>query len=446
MSRSLNLSLGLRWEVNPPPKGENGRDAYTVLGDVNSPSTLNLAPRGTPLWNTSWSNFAPRLGAAWIADSKPDRELILRGGGGVFFDTGTQPALGAFNGIGFDSSVSSQNTPLPVTQSQLDFSTAVVPPYTNTTVFAFPSHLQLPYSFQWNVGLEKALDRNQSLTVSYVGANGHRLLQEQRRNVSQSNPTFGDVYYFPGGLTSSYQALQAKFQRTMSHGLQALVSYTWAHALDYGSTDPAFPLVRGNSDLDVRQNLEAAASWNLPPPPGDRIVKGLLRNWSLDGRLIARTAFPVNLSGNMFFDAVTGTTYYSGVNLVPNRPLYLHGISYPGGRMFNGGPNEATPAFLLPDGMEPGDAPRNFVRGFDATQVNLAARRQFHLHDRLSFYFGGEIFNLLNHPNFGYIDPYLTDALFGQSTKMLYQSFGATGSLYQQGGPRSMQFELKLVF
>ena len=148
----------------------------------------------------------------------------------------------------------------------------------------------------------------------------------------------------------------------------------------------------------------------------------------------------------MFFDSVTGTTYYSGVNLVPNRPLYLHGISYPGGRMFNGGPNEATPAFLLPDGMERGDAPRNFVRGFDATQVNLAARRQFHLHDRLSFYFGGEIFNLLNHPNFGYVDPYLTDALFGQSTKMLYQSFGATGSLYQQGGPRSMQFELKLVF
>ena len=157
VSRSLNLSLGLRWEVNPPPKGENGKDAYTVLGDVNSPSTLNLAPRGTPLWHTSWYNFAPRLGAAWIADPKPDRELILRAGGGVFFDTGTQPALGAFNGIGFDSSVSSQNTPLPVTPSQLDFSTAVAPPYTNTTVFAFPSHLQLPYSFQWNVGLEKAL-------------------------------------------------------------------------------------------------------------------------------------------------------------------------------------------------------------------------------------------------------------------------------------------------
>jgi len=445
VSSSLNLSLGLRWEVNPPPKGENGKDAYTVLGDVSSPSTLNLAPRGTPLWHTSWYNLAPRFGAAWIANSKPDRELILRAGGGVFFDTGNRPALGAFNGIGFDSSVSSQNTPLPVTPSQLDFSTAVVPPYTNTAVFAFPAHLQLPYSFQWNVGLEKALGRNQSLTVSYVGANGHRLLQEQRRNVTQSNPTFGDVYYFPGGLTSSYQALQVKFQRTISHGLQALVSYTWAHALDFGSTDPAFPLVRGNSDLDVRQNLEGAISWNLPSPRGNRLTKSLLGNWSIDGRLIARTAFPVNLSGNMFFDSISGQTYYSGVDLIENRPLYLHG-SYPGGRQINGGPNSPYPAFGLPRRTEQGNAPRNFVRGFNLTQLNIAARREFHLHDRLNLDLGAEAYNVLNHPNFGYVDPYLTDALFGQSTKMLYQSFGATGSLYQQGGPRSMQFELKLVF
>jgi hypothetical protein len=50
--------------------------------------------------------------------------------------------------------------------------------------------------------------------------------------------------------------------------------------------------------------------------------------------------------------------------------------------MFNGGPNEAKPGFILPDGVGLGDAPRNFVRGFDATQVNLPARRQFHVHDR----------------------------------------------------------------
>lgn len=77
-------------------------------------------------------------------------------------------------------------------------------------------------------------------------------MQAQRRDINIINPAFG--------LTSSYQALQTKFQRSISHGAQALVSYTWAHALDYGSIDPAYPLERGNFDLDVRQNLQAAVS------------------------------------------------------------------------------------------------------------------------------------------------------------------------------------------
>jgi hypothetical protein len=59
---------------------------------------------------------------------------------------------------------------------------------------------------------------------------------------------------------------------------------------------------------------------------------------------------------------------------------------------------------------------------------------------------GMEMFNVGNHPNFGYIDSHLSDLLFGQSTKLLNQSFGTTGSLYQQGGPRAMQISLKLVF
>jgi Carboxypeptidase regulatory-like domain/TonB dependent receptor/TonB-dependent Receptor Plug Domain len=447
ISQRLTLSLGLRWEVNPPPKGKHSTDAFTLDGDVSHPATLTLLPRGTPLWHTTWYNFAPRLGAAWAVSHEPGRELILRAGGGVFFDTGNRPGLSAFNGIGFTTSTHTTDAPLPVTQAQLDFPTAVVPPYTNTNAFAFPSHLQLPYSLQWDIGLEKALNKNQSFTISYVGAEGRRLLQEQRRNINQSNPDFADVSYFPAGVTSSYQALQAKFQRSLSHGVEALASYTWAHSLDYGSTDPRFPLVYGNSDLDVRHNVEGAISWDLPSPAANNLIKRkLLGDWGVDGRLMARTGFPVNLSGNFSFDVVTGDTYYSRVNLIPNRPLYLYGSEYPGGRIFNGGPNALSPAFGLPDGTGQGDAPRNLLRGFDAVQANITIRRDIHFHDRWNMQFGAEIFNLANRPNFGYIDPYLSDLLFGQSTKMLNQSFGGTGALYQQGGPRSIQFSLKLTF
>lgn len=68
--------------VSPPPARAHGDDAYTARGDVNSPSTLRLKPRGTPLWRTSWFNLAPRFGTAWTLNSKPRAETIMRTGCG----------------------------------------------------------------------------------------------------------------------------------------------------------------------------------------------------------------------------------------------------------------------------------------------------------------------------------------------------------------------------
>jgi hypothetical protein len=68
------------------------------------------------------------------------------------------------------------------------------------------------------------------------------------------------------------------------------------------------------------------------------------------------------------------------------------------------------------------------------------------IYDRVKVELRADTFNFLNYPNFGYIDPALTDALFGQSTRMLNQSFGPNGSIYQQGGPRSVQFSFKMIF
>ena len=114
------------------------------------------------------------------------------------------------------------------------------------------------------------------------------------------NPNFGDVAYFPGGLTANYQALQFKFQRNFSRGIEALASYTWAHSFDYGATSPQFPLRYGDSDLDVRHNLEAGFTWALPGRTGSRWSRIFVGYLNLNGRVIARTAFPVNLMGNFF--------------------------------------------------------------------------------------------------------------------------------------------------
>ena len=78
--------------------------------------------------------------------------------------------------------------------------------------------------------------------------------------------------------------------------------------------------------------------------------------------------------------------------------------------------------------------------------MDLAIRRDFSIHERLKLQFRTEAFNIFNHPNFGMIDPNFGSSTFGQATATLAQSLGVLSPLYQAGGPRSMQFALKLVF
>jgi hypothetical protein len=198
--------------------------------------------------------------------------------------------------------------------------------------------------------------------------------------------------------------------------------------------------MRGNSDFDVRNNLQGGVSWNLPSVVQRGFTNSLLRDWGIDGRLNVRSAFPVPLNGVTTTDTATGNVYLGGLNIVPGNSLYLYGDAYPGHRILN------KAAFAPPATGTPGNAPRNTVRGFGATQINLAARRDFPLWRECALEFRAEAFNALNHPNFGYIDPTYADATFGQATKMLDASLGTVASQYQQGGPRSMQFALRLKF
>jgi hypothetical protein len=444
-SKALTISGGLRWEVDPAPHGKNGADAFTAVGNLASPASVSLAPRGATLWDTSWFNLAPRIGAAWLVDHRTGRELVVRAGGGMFFDTDNRAAVRAFSALGFSETMHPINVPVPVTPTQLDFQLSSSLP-TNSLVFAFPRHLQLPYSVQWNVAIEKSLGRNQTFTASYVGAGGDRLLREQRTDINSQNPEFGEIEWFPTGVTSNYQALQLKFQRSMAHGLQGLASYTWSHTIDYGSIDPAWPLTRADSNLDLRHNFQAALSWDEHELSRKGLRGYVFGGWGADMRIAARSAFPVTPLGNIFSDPATGERYFSGVNLIPNRPLYVNGSQYPGGRMLNGGPYAVTPAFVLPTAEAAGNAPRNMLRGFGDNQINVAIRKEIHLYNSFNLQFRAEAYNLFNHPDLGYIDPSLTDALFGQSTLMLNQSFGPTGSLYEPGGPRSLQISLRVHF
>jgi len=78
--------------------------------------------------------------------------------------------------------------------------------------------------------------------------------------------------------------------------------------------------------------------------------------------------------------------------------------------------------------------------------MDMAVRRDFPIYETLKLQFRAEAFNIFNHPNFGNINSSLGQKTFGQATATLANSLGILSPLYQMGGPRSMQFALKLVF
>jgi hypothetical protein len=437
VSSKLGLSGGLRWELAPPPHNDGTPQPYTLSGNLNDPTSLTLATAGTPLWHTAWYSFAPRLGIAWQAHTQSGWATVVRAGGGVFFDTSNQIGTQPFTGFGYSRTVSYSKIPLPFTQAQQAISVDATPPYSN--IYTFPLHLQLPYTLEWNTSVEQQFGERNVATISYIGSEGRRLTGRQQLSLATFNPSLGTVLYLRS-VTSDYNALQAKFQRSVSKGLNALVAYTWSHSFDFGSNFASLPLTRGNSDFDVRNNFQAGLTWELPHAKLSRIAASVLNDWALDGRLITRSAFPITLAGNRLTDPSTGSTYSTSVNLVVGQPIYLYGNQYPGGRSVN------RAAFALPTGTDPGNAPRNFARGFGESQVNFVVRREFPLSERTRLQFRAEAFNIINHPNFGYVDPTLADTTFGQATAMLNQSLGTVSSQYQQGGPRSMQFSLRVSF
>lgn len=457
VSPRLSISYGLRWDFTPPPSQRHTGMPYTLVNQDNL-SELALGPAGAP-YKSYYYDFGPRVGATYLLRAKAGYETQLRAGAGVVYDAADNQGDGliglsspGFSGVNTFCPQSYCNYdgqysfPLPAQYSYTPIQNPPPEPFT-ATYFGVAPHFTNPYDLQVNVALQQNMGANNGVVFNYIGSFYRKGISIFDEYVHPYNPNFQFVELAQNALRSAYNAGELVFDHRYSSGLYAYVGYTWAHDIGQNQLNAFTPYQTGNASGDLRNNFNATVTWNIPyGNPNNWLVRALVEKWGSDVRWTLRSGFPVTLNGPETADSADdGQQVEPGLNFVPNEPRYLYGsyngLKIPGGKQLN--PAAFTPA---PMGVN-GDVPQNYFRGFGEDQWNIALRRDFAVYEKLHLQFRAEAFNVFNHETFGAIESYLPDTTFGQAIDSLDADLGGESSpQYQPGGPRELQFALKLAF
>jgi len=440
----VSLTYGIRWELAPAPVGL-GATTLASWTNVGTPSQIALAPLGTPVWGTTYGNVAPRIGVAYALTDKGD--FVLRAGGGIFYDLGVGSVANL--AVTFPNSASRNNLNV---QLPLADPTPFLPAISTTAPYgavqAFAPNLKLPRSYEWNLALEKSLAGKQVITATYVGQEGQDLLRQEA--LFQPNPNFLSTFQITqNDARSNYNALQLQYRRPLSARVQALLNYTWSHSLDNASNDVVSGLSNtvvsaandyASSNFDVRHSFSGALTYAIPGAAKSGPLGLLTRDWSIDTVIVARTGFPFN--AGVLGTSPVGSSVLTRPDRVPGQLSWITQPGAPGGKILN------SAAFLVPSTVRQGTEGRNDIPGFGLTQVDLSIAREFPVTERLKLQFRADAFNVLNHPNFSNPGAIINsgDPTNFESSSMLNNGLGGLNPLFQEGGPRSLQLSLKVVF
>ncbi|HTF68764.1 MAG TPA: carboxypeptidase regulatory-like domain-containing protein, partial [Edaphobacter sp.] len=337
VNRRLSLTYGLRYEPFYPYSEVENRleqfNASNYLAGARSivypnapPGLLFPGDSGMPKDGIYpiYTHVMPRIG--FNVDLSGDGRTILRGGGGVFYDT-RQP--------GIQNTPASDVTPfsiaLTLTQPKGPFSNpylgttnpfpAPSPPPSNTifpspvTAFTFNPHFPIPVTYDWNLTMEQQVTGGLISRIAYVGAQSEHLFTSVELNPATYNgtntsadtrrryPGYSNIVETNMGGNASFHSLQASLQQRLSHGVSFLLNYTFSKALDnlpYASNNsfaqpgqsyvlPVYTpnyksLDVGRSDFDRRHYASFSYLWALPGPhAGPRAVRYFANGWNMSG-------------------------------------------------------------------------------------------------------------------------------------------------------------------
>ena len=360
---NLTFNLGLRYEFTTRPSDANTVPGYTVNGytvaaagfqEITTlanctPGTTACGPIGvhSPIrTNPTAFNYEPRLGFAW--DPFHDQKTAIRGGFGMFdvlplpYEFGLNTAATApFQIIGADPNATLGTG---VTDPNVNFNRQRI---RNRFIQDDPKRALV---LNWNLNVQRELARGWTLFAGYVGSRSvHLSVASDDINLVQPAAVSGVGFVFPcdpsqvvpyevtpkfntcannqtgtridsnwgGGAgirpvlydgSASYNAFQSQLKKTLGHGVQGQISYTYGKCRDTSSAPVtgdtylnsiAVPLLLvksarvGACDFDIRQILTATVIWNIPgPDSSSSFVSYVARGWQLGSIITATTGAP----------------------------------------------------------------------------------------------------------------------------------------------------------
>ena len=434
VSRQLSLNMGLRYQYDTSPSEAQGR-----IANFNF-ATGALDPEGATVLNAPKLNFAPRFGIAFSPFASGS--FVIRGGFGLFFSDLNAGNLGqnlpSNTGLGFSASVSNLQVPGLVGLPFPNLSSFAVP---TTSFSAIVKNYQEPYSEKWNLNIQQAIGSTAMVQIGYSGARGIHLIEGYDANrlfpggASRPYPQYGSINTDFTGAVSNYQAFQAIFKKRWPNGLTFNANYTFSHSLDDAPTvfgsyqDDHNPVGDyGNSDFDVRHNLEFDASYAIPGIP--HVYKVIGSGWQYNTITAIRSGFPYSVTCGC--DPLNVGQATSRADLIP-------GVS-PRPQLFSIPLNQLNPAaFVAPVGHF-GTSGRNIFYGPDAVNFDMSIFKSFNLTHKQQVTFRAEAFNIFNHPQFSNPQSALNNIpQFGQTTSTVSTQEGFHTS-------RQMQFALRYSF
>jgi hypothetical protein len=453
VTRKFTLNLGARYDIMP-----YGHEIHDRLSNFDPVSrTMLLAGVNTipNLRRTDYKDLAPRVGLAWAPGA--GQNFVIRAGYGIGFVDPVGSA-GVLNSQEFNIPFYFRNnitefpfTPPTYTLSQQLPGLVVPSPSapSGDQRYLVPNDRN-QYSQTWTLSLQRALGTTTMLEVAYVGTSGVRLLNTSNINAAGPGPTdpttrqpfgpaLGQVEAYSNGAHSTYNGLQTKLEKRLSHGLYFLESYTWSRSMDNqsnGTDDSAaggqfpqnfqnFSLERASSSFDRTSRFAGSFVWQLPGwRAAWKPLAGATRGWQWSGIFEAETGTPFSVL------MPCATINAQGNNCRPNRLSSgeLASDQRSVALWFN------PAAFVTPSPAAYGNAGRNILRAPGLVNTDMALSRSFHWssNDSRRLQIRWEVFNALNHTNLG-VPIHSTDS-------------PALGSITSAGAARVIQLGARLEF